>query len=72
MGYMKPIRILLADDHNLLRDGLRLLLERQEGFAVVAEASDGREAVRLDRDIASVCSVMTFSAWPAAELRAAV
>jgi DNA-binding NarL/FixJ family response regulator len=44
---MKPIRILLADDHNLLREGLRLLLERQEGFAVVAEARDGREAVRL-------------------------
>jgi two-component system response regulator NreC len=44
---MKPIRILLADDHNLLREGLRLLLERQQGFAVVAEASDGREALRL-------------------------
>jgi two-component system response regulator NreC len=44
---MKSIRILLADDHNLLREGLRLLLERQEGFSVVAEASDGREAVRL-------------------------
>ncbi len=44
---MKPVRILLADDHNLLREGLRLLLERQEGFEIVAEASDGREAVRL-------------------------
>jgi DNA-binding NarL/FixJ family response regulator len=44
---MKPIRILLADDHNLLRDGLRLLLERQPDFEVVAEASDGREALRL-------------------------
>jgi DNA-binding NarL/FixJ family response regulator len=44
---MKPTRILLADDHNLLREGLRLLLERQDGFKVVAEASDGREAVRL-------------------------
>jgi two-component system response regulator NreC len=43
---MKPIRILLADDHNVLRDGLRLLLERQ-GFDVVAEAGDGREAIRL-------------------------
>ena len=37
----------MADDHNLLREGLRLLLERQEGFQVVAEASDGREAVKL-------------------------
>jgi two-component system, NarL family, response regulator NreC len=43
---MKPIRILLADDHNVLRDGLRLLLERQ-GFEVVGEAADGREAVSL-------------------------
>jgi DNA-binding NarL/FixJ family response regulator len=43
---MKPIRILLADDHNILRDGLRLLLERQ-GFSIVGEASDGREAIRL-------------------------
>jgi two-component system, NarL family, response regulator NreC len=44
---MKPIRILLADDHHILRDGLRLLLERQDDFAVVAEAAEGREAVRL-------------------------
>ncbi|HLJ44728.1 MAG TPA: response regulator transcription factor [Bryobacteraceae bacterium] len=44
---MDPIRILLADDHNVMRDGLRLLLERQTDLAVVAEASDGREAVRL-------------------------
>lgn len=42
---MSPIRILLADDHNVMRRGLRLLLERQQGFAVVAEASDGRQAV---------------------------
>lgn len=44
---MKPIRILLADDHHILRDGLRAMLERQNGFEVVAEASEGREAVRL-------------------------
>ena len=44
---MKPVRILLADDHNVLRDGLRLLLEREPGFSVVAEAGDGREAVSL-------------------------
>jgi DNA-binding NarL/FixJ family response regulator len=46
---MKPIRILLADDHSILRDGLRLLLERQ-GFVVAAEAGDGREAVRLAQE----------------------
>jgi len=44
---MKRIRILLADDHNVLRDGLRLLLERQPAFEIVAEAADGREALAL-------------------------
>ena len=41
------IRILLADDHAVMRTGLRLVLERQEDFEVVAEAADGREAVSL-------------------------
>jgi two-component system response regulator NreC len=42
---VKPIRILLADDHTVMRKGLRLLLESQAEFSVVAEASDGRQAV---------------------------
>ena len=42
---MKPIRILLADDHNVMRRGLRMLLESQPGFSVAAEADNGREAV---------------------------
>ncbi len=42
---MKPIRILLADDHNVMRRGLRLLLESQPEFTVVAEAADGRQAL---------------------------
>jgi two-component system response regulator NreC len=42
---LKKIRILLADDHNVMRRGLRLLLESQPGFAVVGEAADGRQAV---------------------------
>ena len=41
------IRILLADDHTVMREGLRALLERQPEFEVVAEAADGRECVRL-------------------------
>ena len=41
------IRILLCDDHAVIRRGLRLLLEQQEDFEVVGEASDGREAVNL-------------------------
>lgn len=44
---MAQIRILLADDHNIIRSGLRLLLEQQPDFKVVAEAADGREAVAL-------------------------
>lgn len=42
---MNPIRILLADDHVVMRRGLRLLIETQPGLTVVAEASDGIEAV---------------------------
>jgi two-component system response regulator NreC len=42
---MKKIRILLADDHTVVRKGLRLLLESQDGFEVIADACDGRETV---------------------------
>ena len=38
------IRIILADDHAVIRRGLRLVLEQQKDFAVVGEASDGRTA----------------------------
>jgi DNA-binding NarL/FixJ family response regulator len=44
---MSQLRILLADDHTLVRQGLRKLLEVQPNWAVVGEAADGREAVRL-------------------------
>src|SRR5258708_29744296 len=44
---MKKIRILLADDHTLIRSGLRLLVEQQPDLAVVGEAEDGRAAVAL-------------------------
>jgi len=42
---LKAIQILLADDHTVMRRGLRLLLESQPEFSVVAEASDGRQAI---------------------------
>ena len=41
------IRILIADDHAIFRDGLRKLLEMEPGFTVVGEAADGAEAVKL-------------------------
>lgn len=41
------ISIVLADDHGVVRDGLRALLEAQPGFAVVGEAGDGLESIRL-------------------------
>src|ERR1019366_8089296 len=44
---MARIRILLADDHTVMRRGLRLLLEQQADFQVVGEAEDGRQAVDL-------------------------
>jgi len=44
---MSVVRILLADDHTVMRNGLRLLLERQSHLQVVGEAADGRLAVAL-------------------------
>jgi len=46
---MPPIRVVLADDHTLMRAGMRALLESMAGIEVVAEASDGREALELIR-----------------------
>ena len=44
---MGRVRILLADDHTVVRQGLRKLLEERTDWEVIAEAGDGREAVRL-------------------------
>jgi DNA-binding NarL/FixJ family response regulator len=48
---LKPIRIVIADDHPIVRDGLRRLLEIEKDFEVVGQASDGREAIRLVRQL---------------------
>jgi len=58
---MNPIRILLADDHTIIRSGLRVLLERQPGFEVVGEVGDGREAVRLAATLTPDVAVMDIA-----------
>ena len=42
-----PLRLMLVDDHEIVREGLRTLLEQEEGIEVVGEAEDGESAVRL-------------------------
>jgi DNA-binding NarL/FixJ family response regulator len=48
---MKKIRVLLADDHTLMRRGLRLIVEQQADLVVVGEAEDGRQAVALSASL---------------------
>jgi DNA-binding NarL/FixJ family response regulator len=52
------IRVLLADDHAVLRDGLAALLQAQEDITVVAHAQDGREAVRKAAEIKPDVAIM--------------
>jgi len=52
------IRILLADDHALIREGLRSLLEKQPDMEVVAEADEGRRAVELVRELSPDVVIM--------------
>jgi DNA-binding NarL/FixJ family response regulator len=52
------VRILIADDHAIVRTGLKLLLDRIPGMEVVGEASDGREAVRLAREFKPDIAIM--------------
>jgi len=47
----KPIRVLLADDHNVVRGGIRALIESEEGIEVIDEAADGVEAVLKARSL---------------------
>jgi RNA polymerase sigma factor (sigma-70 family) len=48
---MNPIRVLLADDHKLIRAGLRLVVDQQPDLIVVGEADDGRQAVELAKSL---------------------
>ncbi len=55
------MKILLADDHNVLRKGLRRILEEQSDLEVVAEASDGRQAVNLANSLKPDVVVMDIA-----------
>src|SRR5712691_10687676 len=62
MGSAEPIRVLLVDDHAVVREGLRAFLELQDGIEVAGEAADGEEAidaaVRLRPDVVLMDLVM--------------
>ncbi|HEU5402195.1 MAG TPA: response regulator transcription factor, partial [Terriglobales bacterium] len=58
---MNKVRILIADDHGIVRKGLRLQLEQHEEFQVVGEASDGREAVRLAEELSPDVIIMDIA-----------
>lgn len=55
---MNAVRILVADDHGVVRKGLRLILERHDGLEVIGEAADGREAVRLAEELSPDIVIM--------------
>ncbi len=55
------IRILLADDHGIIREGLRALLAKQNGMEVVAEADNGRSAVQLAKKLHPTVAVIDVS-----------
>jgi two-component system, NarL family, response regulator NreC len=52
------VRIILADDHKILRQGLRALIEKQPDMEVMAEVDNGRDAVRLARELAPNIVIM--------------
>jgi len=58
---VSKIRIVVADDHGIVRKGLRYLLDRQEDMEVAGEASDGREAVRLCAELTPNVMVMDIA-----------
>ena len=58
---MNEIKVLLADDHTLVRAGLRSLIDGFEGFCVIAETGDGREAVRLTRQLQPDIALLDIS-----------
>ena len=55
------IRVILADDHKIIRDGLRTLIEKETGMEVVAEAENGRKTIRLTQKLIPNVVIMDVS-----------
>ena len=55
------INILLADDHKIIRDGLRTLLDRHPKMNVIAEAADGRSTIRLAKELSPDITIMDIT-----------
>ena len=58
---MAPVRLLIADDHEIVRRGLRTVLETRQGWVVVAEASDGREALEKAEEFNPHVTILDIS-----------
>jgi DNA-binding NarL/FixJ family response regulator len=58
---MKKIKIILVDDHKLLRDGLRNIIEQRANMHIIGEASDGREAIKICSKLVPNVLVMDIS-----------
>lgn len=58
---MTPVRLLIADDHEIVRKGLRTVLETRQGWVVVAEASDGREALEKAEELNPHVTILDIS-----------
>jgi len=67
-----PIRIVLADDHPMVREGLKVSLEGEDGIAVVGAASDGREALQLAAELQPDVVLLDISMPVMSGLEAAV
>jgi len=55
------ITVILADDHKIIRDGLRTLIESQSGMKVIAEAENGRETIKLAKELQPNVVIMDIS-----------
>jgi len=58
---MSALRVLIVDDHKIIRDGLRTLIHKEAGMEVIAEAVTGREAVRLAQKLRPSIVIMDVS-----------